>query len=403
MKQTLQTSLWSHRDIRLVLPARAVSYAGDAIAMLALMLRMKEYGGPGAVTLLLLAFAVPTVAMIPVAGRIVDSYDSRAVLVWATLLQATAGVALAFSHDLVSTVGLVCLLQVGQAVAGPCWGALIPRIVGEELVGRATGTSQALIGVAMLVGSAVGGVLVEWIGGQDALLVDAATFGLLALVAGLVQTRRRPEPGAGREPGGLMAGLRHLFGDPLLRILLMCLWGFVLVGEAVNVVEVFLVTDVVGLNAAWYGWLLAGQGAGTILGAWGTGRLSTSASRSRAVMGGMAAIGAGMLLMGGSNGATPLLAGAVLSGIGSGLLNAAVSTLIVTRVADAVRGRVVAALSGTVRGCSLIALPLGGLVAAVLGPRVTFLACGIVCVLAAGVGAVLVARTKDSVVEAVSH
>jgi MFS family permease len=403
MKQTLQTSLWSHRDIRLVLPARAVSYAGDAIATLALMLRVKEYDGPGAITLLLLAFAVPTVLMIPVAGRIVDSYDSRAVLVWATLLQATAGVALAFSRDLVSTVGLVCVLQVGQAVAGPCWGALIPRIVGEGLVGRATGISQALIGVAMLVGSAVGGLLVEWIGGRDALLVDAATFGLLALVAGLVQTRRRPEPGAAREPGGLMAGLRHLFGDPLLRILLMCLWGFVLVGEAVNVVEVFLVTDAVGLSAAWYGWLLAGQGAGAILGAWGTGRLSSSASRSQAVMAGMAAIGVGMLLMSGAKGATVLMAGAVVSGVGSGLLNAAVSTLIVTRVADAVRGRVVAALSGTIRGCSLIALPLGGLVAALLGPRMTYLACGILCVIGAGAAAVLVVRTKDSAVEVVSH
>jgi len=403
MKQTLQSSLWSHRDIRLVLPARAVSYAGDAIAMVALMLRVKEYGGTGAITLLLLAFAVPTVVMIPVAGRIVDSYDSRAVLVVATLLQAVAGVALAFSHDLVSTIGLVCVLQVGQAVAGPCWGALIPRIVGEDLIGRATGTSQALIGVAMLVGSAVGGVLVGWIGGRDALLVDAATFGLLTLVAGLVRTRRRPEAGVTREPGAFMAGLRCLFDDSLLRILLLCLWGFVLVGEAVNVVEVFLATDVIGLSAAWYGWLLAAQGAGTIVGAWGSGRLVSSTSRSRAVLSGMAAIGAGMVLMGVSGGAVVLVLGAVVTGLGSGLLNSAVSTLIVTRVADAVRGRAVAALSGTVRACSLIALPLGGLVGALLGPRATFVACGLACVLGAGLAAVLVVRTKDSVVEAVSH
>ncbi len=403
MKQTLQSSLWSHRDIRLVLPARAVSYAGDAIAMIALMLRVKEYGGPGAITILLLAFAVPTVVMIPVAGRIVDSYDSRIVLVTATLLQAVAGVALAFSHDLVSTVGLVCVLQVGQAVAGPCWGALIPRIVGEDLIGRATGTSQALIGVAMLVGSAVGGVLVGWIGGRDALLVDAATFGLLTVVAGLVRTRRRPEPGAAREPGAFMAGLRCLFDDSLLRILLLCLWGFVLVGEAVNVVEVFLATDVIGLSAAWYGWLLAAQGAGTILGAWGSGRLVSSTSRSRAVLAGMAAIGAGLVLMGVSGGAVVLVLGSVITGLGGGLLNSAVSTLIVTRAAEAVRGRVVAALSGTVRACSLIALPLGGAVGALLGPRATFVACGLACVLGAGLAAVLVVRTKDSVVEAVSH
>ncbi|TDD63048.1 MFS transporter [Kribbella antibiotica] len=403
MKQILQSSLWAHRDVRLVLPARALSYAGDAIAMVALMLRVKEYGGTGAITVLLLAFAVPTVVMIPVAGRIVDSYDSRAVLVWATALQAVAGVALAFSHDLVSTVGLVCLLQVGQAIAGPCWGALIPRIVGEGLVGRAIGVSQALIGVAMLVGSAVGGVLVEWIGGRDALLVDAATFGVLTVVAGLVRTRRRPALGAVKESGGFSAGLRTLLGDPLLRVLVVCLWVFVVVGEAVNVVEVFLVIDEVGLNAAGYGWVLAAQGAGAILGAWGSGRLTTSAHRARAVLAGVAGIGLGMVGMGAASGVVLLVLGAVITGAGGGLLNAASSTLIVTRVAEAVRGRVVAALSGTVRACSLVALPLGGLLGGVFGPRATFLGCGVLCVVGAMGAALLVARTKDSAEEVVSH
>ncbi|MFB6721538.1 MFS transporter [Kribbella sp. NPDC056345] len=403
MKQTLQSSLWSSPDIRLVLPARALSYAGDAIAMVVLMLRVKEYGGAGAITVLLLAFAVPTVVMIPIAGRIVDSFDSRAVLVCATLLQTAAGVALAFSHDLVSTVGLVCLLQVGQAVAGPCWGALIPRIVGEEQVGRATGTSQALNGVAMLAGSAVGGVLVEWLGGRDALLVNAATFGLLTVVAGLVRTRRRPAPGVARAHGGFNAGLRAMLGDPLLRVLIVCLWVFVLVGEAVNVAEVFLVTDEVGLNSAGYGWVLAAQGAGAILGAWGCGRLNTSAARARAVMAGMAGIGVGTVGMGVANGVVLLIVGAVVTGTGGGLLNAATSTLIVTRVAEEVRGRVVAALSGTARACTLVALPLGGLLCDALRPRMTFLACGVTCVVGAGVAVVLVVRTKDSVVEAVSH
>ena len=162
MKQPLQISIWSFRDIRLVLPARAVSYAGDSIALIALMLRVSGDGGPGSDHRPAAGVRVPTVLMIPFAGRIVDSYDSRTVLVWASLLQAAAGVGLAFSHGLVATLALVCVLQLGQAVAGPAWGALIPRIVGEELVGRSTGTSQALIGVATLAGSGLGGVLVGW-------------------------------------------------------------------------------------------------------------------------------------------------------------------------------------------------------------------------------------------------
>ncbi|GAA1635117.1 MFS transporter [Kribbella alba] len=408
MKQSLQNSIWSFRDLRLVLPARAASYAGDSIALVALMLRVSEQGGPGAITALLLAFAIPTVVMIPFAGRIVDGYDSRMVLVWSSLLQAAAGVGLAFSHGLVATLALVCVLQLGQAVAGPAWGALIPRIVGEGLVGRTTGTSQALIGVATLAGSALGGLLVGWSGDRGALLVDASTFMGLAVVAGLVRTRRRPERGAVRERGAMTAGLRSMFADPMLRILVPALWVFVLAGEAVNVVEVFLITDELGMGSTGYGGVLAAQGAGAIAGAWFTGRLRSDSTRSRAVLAGTAAIGVSCVLMGLAGHVVMLVIGAVAVGFGGGMLNAATSTLVVTRSADVVRGRVIAALSGTARAVSLLALLLGGLVGALLGPRATFVVAGSGCAIAAVVTSVLLIRgsrqwTKDSAEEVLSH
>ncbi|TDO62420.1 putative MFS family arabinose efflux permease [Kribbella sp. VKM Ac-2571] len=407
MKQTLQTSIWSLRDIRLVLPARALSYAGDSIAMIALLLRVSDSHGPAAVTALLLAFAVPTVLMIPFAGRIVDGFDSRTVLVWSGLLQVVAGIGLAFVHDLVNTLALVCVLQIGQAVAGPAWGALIPRIVGEELVGRTTGTSQALIGVATLAGSAAGGVLVGWVGSRGALLVDAATFLALVVIAQLVRTRRRPEPGAARERGGVSAGLRAIFGDDILKILVPALWMFVVVGEAVNVVEVFLITGELGLGPAMYGVAGAATGAGAILGAWCSGRLNGDRARAMGVVVGTAAVGGSSVLMGLAGNLVTLLIGATAIGVGSGLLNAATSALVVTRSAEAVRGRVIAALNGTVRSFSILAMLLGGLAGALLGPRGTFVSCGVACVVAAAIVGGLIARSKDeskdSELEAVSH
>jgi MFS family permease len=403
MKQTLQNSIWSYRDIRLVLPGRALSFAGDAIALIALTLRVSDGHGPAAVTALLLAFAVPTVAMIPFAGRIVDGFDSRTVLVCAGLLQAVAGLGLAFVHDLVHTLALVCVLQIGQAVAGPAWGALIPRIVGEELIGRSTGTSQALIGAATLAGSAAGGLLVGWSGSRGALLVDAATFFVLVLVAGMVRTRRRPEPGAVQASGGVTAGLRAIFGDDLLRILVPALWLFVVVGEAVNVVEVFLITRELGLGPSLYGAAGAATGLGAIGGAWYTGRLRTDRERSWAVIGGMAAIGGSCVLMGLAGNFATLMAGATTIGVGSGMLNAATGSLIVTRAAEAVRGRVIAALNGTVRSFSILALLLGGVAGALLGPRGTFVSCGIACAVAALAAGIMVLRVKDSELEAVSH
>jgi MFS family permease len=102
-----------------------------------------------------------------------------------------------------------------------------------------------------------------------------------------------------------------------------------------------------------------------------------------------------------------LVVGALTVGFGSGLLNAAVSTLVVTRSAEAVRGRVISALGGTVRSFSLVALLLGGLVGALLGPRNTFVAGGAGCLLATVAAGVLLLRSrlwvKDSVEEVLSH
>jgi predicted MFS family arabinose efflux permease len=280
--------------------------------------------------------------------------------------------------------------------------------VGEDLVGRTTGTSQALIGVATLAGSAAGGVLVGWSGHRGALLVDAATFVALAVVAALVRTRRRPEPGVAGDGGGMMAGLRAIFADQLMRVLLPVLWMFVVVGEAVNVVEVFLVTDEIGLSPSGFGAITALQGAGAIVGAWASGRLRDDRIRSRAVLVGMAAIGGSCVVMGLAGEVVTLAAGALAAGLGVGLLNAAVSSLVVTRTAEHLRGRVIAAMNGTVRSFSILALLLGGLVGTALGPRSTYVSGGALAVLTAVVAAVLMLRVKglgvkDSELEAVSH
>jgi MFS family permease len=150
------------------------------------------------------------------------------------------------------------------------------------------------------------------------------------------------------------------------------------------------------------------QGAGAIVGAWLTGRLVRTTARSRAVLAGMAAIGVACVLMGIANGLVTLLIGSVTVGFGSGMLNAAVSTLMVVRSADSVRGRVVAALTGTARACSLVALLLGGFLGALLGTRMTFVASGAACAVAAVAAAVLVLRVKslgikDSALQVVSH
>jgi MFS family permease len=380
MKQLFQKmsndSVWRHRDLRIAAPGRALSILGDEIALVALLLHVHDLGaGMRGVMLLLASAAVPTVLLAPWAGRLADRVDSRHLLVSSSLAQAAVCVALAFTAPLWAVYLLVMALQAGQAVANPTWQALVPRIVGEREVGPAIGATQALATLAAVAGAPLGGLL-SGIGGQRLpLLVNALSFLVLTGAALLVRTRR-----AGRRdalisddaPGGALDGLRVVRADQLLWPIFVALMAYIVVGEATNVVEVFLVRDHLHGSSVQYGLVGAVTTAGIVVGSLLAGRVR-GAPRQVVVVVVAAAVQSLGLLFAGVVPSVLLLCVAYTSlGVANGALNTTTGTLVFTRVPDAVRGRVGAAMNGMARAFSIAALALGGLAGAVLGPATTF-------------------------------
>src|SRR4051794_5953989 len=136
-KSARPDGVFAHRDMRLVVPARAISFLGDSITFVVLLLKVSEAEQPLRLSILLAAFSLPLFAMAPVAGRIVDEFDSRTVLLVAGAAQASASLALAFAPSFAALVAAMAVLQTAQSITGPAWSALVPRIVGEALIGRA--------------------------------------------------------------------------------------------------------------------------------------------------------------------------------------------------------------------------------------------------------------------------
>src|SRR5690242_621294 len=99
------------RDLWVSVLARAVSLLGDEAAVIALTLRLHDSGGgAGVVAALLVAGLLPLVVLAGVAGRLVDRYDSRTLLVWSGLGQAAVCVVLALVHSGPATLALVVVL-----------------------------------------------------------------------------------------------------------------------------------------------------------------------------------------------------------------------------------------------------------------------------------------------------
>lgn len=384
--------LFAHRDLRLVLPARALSFFGDSVALVVLSLLVAESGEQAELAILLAAFGAPLFLLAPLAGRIVDEFDSRVVLVAAGAVQVVASLGLVLSDGFVAMIGWVVLLQSGQAVTGPSWSALVPRIVGERLVGRAIGLQQSWSAVAGLAGAAVAGVLYDVLGHRLTLLVDTASFVVVVLVAGYVSTRRGrrydARQGAAtavgtRRPSDRQGGWSVIRADAVLRFVVPSLWVFVVSLEAPNVVEVFLIRDELDASTAMYGAVMATFMLGQIGGPLLAGRVRTDQARVVGVA--VAATVIGALSVGVGLSGSIVLVLVLFAGIGAagGALNALAGTLVVTRPAEDVRGRVIATLSGTARGFSMLALFLGGLTGQLVGTRATFVICGTCSIVAA--------------------
>lgn len=374
-------SIWSFRDARLVIPARAIAAGGMSMGMIALVLRVHDSGqGPLAMTALMICMALPAIAFMGLAGRVADSVDSRRVLVIGGLAQAVATVALAVSSGLVANLVFVLVFSTAGTFTAPVWSALVPRIVGDALIGKAVAWQQGLSSTIAPMGGALGGVLVGRAGVAVALWVASGLLLALVVAALAVRTRRGgpADEHLSHEAsgGGALAGLRIIRKDSVLFPLFAGLIVLILVAEGVNVVEVFMARDELGASPEAYGFSELFFGGGAVLGAVVAGRLTTT--RTRAMVGalGFAATGLVFALVGVATAFWMYLVLAVFIGLTNAAANASAGALLMSRVPDAHRGKVSSALNGVARTASVCALVLGGVVGAWLGPRLTFLTGG---------------------------
>lgn len=349
------------------------------------------------VTAFLLFATVPTVVLAPWAGRLADTRDSRALAVWTSLASAAAVVAMALSMTLLTNYLpalflLTLVLEASLAVASPTWQALLPRIVGEDRVPRAMGSMQAALMLAQLAGPAVGGLLVGAGGAVFSFWIAGLGYLVLAVGAGCIHTRRGVAPAEDAKKESLLAGLRILTSDRLLRAILIGALFVILGAEAINVLDIFLARDVLGATEAEYGLLSAALAAGMVGGSLLAGQIRTE--RLRLAVNVMSVAGAAITLA--LMGLAPNLAFLYLYAVGAGAcigaLNATFGALMILRTREETRGRISAMVLGLTRAVSIAALGVGGILGTVFEPRTGFVLCGAATFTVAAVLAVVIAR-----------
>ncbi|MDQ3615671.1 MAG: MFS transporter [Actinomycetota bacterium] len=189
------------------LAAEAVSLTGTRVSMVAIPWFVLTTTGSATQTgIVAFAEMAPYVAMKALAGPLVDRTGARRVSIAAdvaSVLVVGAIPFLAATHRL-SFPLLLALVALAGTLRGPSDGAkqaLVPAVVEASGVSmeRATGLGGAVERLSSTVGAALAGVLVAAIGPTQALVIDAASFGVSAALLALTAPRRLPTPEAESE------------------------------------------------------------------------------------------------------------------------------------------------------------------------------------------------------------
>jgi MFS family permease len=281
------TTIRAYRDVlgvpaaRALIGASASSEIGNWLYNAALLgyvySATHSAGWVGAATICRL---LPLVLLGPFGGTVADRYSRRTVLLAGDAARILLMAAIAATVAGAGPVALVIALTAVASAAGcaerPAAMTLLPRLVGEVRLGPANALLHTVQDLGVLIGPAIGALLLAVAPAWVAFVANGATFAVSAV---LISTMRPDRASAGGRASGvaqLAEGLRTVrtTGHALWLIAIVAMAEFTYGAQTVQLVV--YARQSLGLGSGGYGVLLAAAGAGGLVSALVNGRLSTS-------------------------------------------------------------------------------------------------------------------------------
>ena len=357
------------------LVAEAISLTGTRVTMVALPLLVLTTTGSATQTGLVALFeTLPMVVLKVLGGPLIDRLGARRVSIGCDLASMVVVGTIPPLHELgtLSFPLLLALVALAGALRGPgdaAKHALVPTIAEHAGVPmeRVTGLAGTVERLSSMLGAAIAGGLVAVIGAADALVIDALSFGLSALVL-LLTTRALPAPTPVVEDdvsyaGQLREGWDFLRGDRLLLgiAVMVALTNLLDAAYATVLVPVWAVES--GGGAGAIGLVFAAFSGCSALGAICAAAWAARLPRYRVYLFAFLVCGLPRFLVFAFD--SPLwlvVAVSMVAGFAAGFLNPVLGAVIFERIPRPLVGRV----SSLTTAMCFALMPLGGLVGGLL-------------------------------------
>lgn len=212
----LRTGVLGLREFRLLFCAQASSALGNGVSGIAIAFAvLGDHDSATSLSLVFAAGAVPQVVLLLVGGALADRVRRRqrvmlaSDLARAALQAALAALVLAGPVPLWAYALQQLLWNAADAFFRPALAGLVPQTVPEARRQEANALLATTPSVGVILGAAIGGVLVAGVGAGAALALDAATF--LASAAFLARMRVSADA-TGEPTASLLTDVREGWG-----------------------------------------------------------------------------------------------------------------------------------------------------------------------------------------------
>lgn len=254
--------------------AQVVSKSGDIAGYVAMMLLVRQLSGGSGAALAVLAVAqgLPVFLVGPFAGVVADRFRRNHVLIASDLVSAALYAALPFAATTWHVYAVALLARLALTFFNPARAALLPDLVPKQRLVSANAFMQATYSAVMIVGPAIGAMLVAAFGYTAAFWFNAASFLLSAVFASRIAA---PTPTAQAHESlrhaavsvrrDLAEGWRALMSNPALKTLFTVELFMVAGMVSFDVLEVLFIKDVIGATDVQYGAVITAAGVGGVL------------------------------------------------------------------------------------------------------------------------------------------
>lgn len=388
--------LLGNRNFLLLWTGHVISAFGDAVTNLTLLILVNALtGSTAAIATMTILLAIPQVTFGLLGGVYADRWDRKRILLVSDLLRGILVLGFLWV-DSAQRLWLLYMLAFVQACVGtidnPARGAILPQVVPKHGLLAANSLNQTGNLLAMVLGGVAAGFLV---GLSDsywpAFIIDSLTFFvsfMAVLFVGIAPQVRTATTAA----SGLWATIVSVVGDLRGGLQLIAktpvLWGSLIVTGvmmlglgSVNVLFVPFLANDLKVPLAWFGVVEFSQVLGMIISG---GVAATILKFKLGHVISFGAIGLGLAVAVIAFASAPWHVMIALFAVGCFVtpLQAAVSTLAQTSVANDILGRVGSAMNTTIGAANLISMAFAGLLGALVGVRNVFILAGVISVLA---------------------